>query len=40
MLLESVTQGRPDFLVVLAQPKVLGWCRDKGLRPQLSPYYL
>jgi hypothetical protein len=40
MLLESVTNGRPDFLAVLAQPKVLGWCRDRGLKPQLSPYYL
>jgi GNAT superfamily N-acetyltransferase len=40
MLLESVTQGRPDFLAVLAQPRVLGWCRDRGMRPQLSPYYL
>jgi GNAT superfamily N-acetyltransferase len=40
MLLESVTSGRPDFLAVLAQPRVLGWCRDEGLKPQLSPYYL
>ena len=40
MLLEAVTQGRPDFLAVLAQPMVLGWCRDRGMRPQLSPYYL
>jgi GNAT superfamily N-acetyltransferase len=39
-LLEAVTQGRPDFLAVLAQPKVLGWCRDRGLKPQQSPYYL
>jgi GNAT superfamily N-acetyltransferase len=40
MLLESVTNGRPDFLTVLAQPRVLGWCRDRGMRVQLSPYLL
>jgi ribosomal protein S18 acetylase RimI-like enzyme len=39
-LLDHATQGRPDFLAVLAQPKVLGWCRDKAPRPQLSPLYL
>jgi protein required for attachment to host cells len=39
-LLESVTNGRPDFLAVLAQPRVLGMLRDEGLRPQLSPSYL
>ena len=22
-------QGQPDFLAVLAQPKVLGWCQDR-----------
>lgn len=39
-LLDAATGGETDFLAVLAQPKVLGWCRDAGLRPQLSPYYL
>lgn len=39
-LLESATRGETEFLAILAQPKVLGWCRDAGLRPQLSPYYL
>jgi hypothetical protein len=38
MLLEHATNGRPEFLAVLAQPQVLGWCRDRGLRPQLSPF--
>jgi hypothetical protein len=40
LLLESVTGGAPDFLAVLAQPRVLGMMRGKGLRPQLSPYFL
>lgn len=39
-LLNHVTNGRTDFLVVLAQPKVLGMCRDRGYLPQLSPYFL
>ncbi len=39
-LLEHVLQGKTEFVAVLAHPRVLGMCRDRGLRPQLSPYFL
>ena len=39
-LLQHATNGCPDFLAVLAQPRVLSMCRDRGLKPQLSPYLL
>lgn len=39
-LLEHATNREPDFLTVLATPKTLGMCRDRGLKPQLSPYFL
>ncbi len=39
-LLEHATKNNPDFVVVLAQPRMLNVARDHGLRPQLSPFYL
>jgi GNAT superfamily N-acetyltransferase len=39
-LLEHATHGQADFLAVLAQPRTLSWCRDRGLNPQLSPLFL
>ena len=40
MLLRHATSGQHDFLAVLATPKALGWARDRGLKPQLSPWWL
>ncbi len=39
-LLEHATHHAHDFLVVLAQPRVLNMCRNHELKPQLSPFYL
>ncbi len=32
--------AKTDFLAVQAQPRVLTMARDRGLKPQLSPYLL
>lgn len=39
-LLDHATQGQTDLIAVLGQPKIMGVCRDKGYRVQLSPYFL
>src|SRR5437763_2077920 len=39
-LLQHATHGQADFLTVLAQPRTLSLCRDRGWKAQLSPFFL